>query len=86
MLNEPDLKKSNIYKDWLEKSIVDEYINYYNYSEFKNLKFIGSGSYGSVTRANWKNIDGFFALKTFNDDKMTLKEVVNEVKKNFIIM
>ncbi|CAB4393259.1 unnamed protein product [Rhizophagus irregularis] len=41
---------------------------------------IGSGSYGSVVRANWKDTDKFFALKTFNHDKITLKEVVNEIK------
>ncbi|PKB97497.1 kinase-like protein [Rhizophagus irregularis] len=72
---ETDLKESNIYIDWLEKSIADEYINYYAYSEFKNLKPLGSGLYGSVSRANWKNTDGFFALKTFNNDKITLKEI-----------
>ncbi|GES98932.1 kinase-like domain-containing protein [Rhizophagus clarus] len=66
--------------DWLEKSIVDGHISYYNYSGFKNFKSLGSGSYGSVVRANWKNVDGFFALKTFNNDKITLKEVVNEIK------
>ncbi|GBB85704.1 hypothetical protein RclHR1_12190008 [Rhizophagus clarus] len=74
---EIDLKEPNNYINWLEKSIVDEYINYYNYSEFKNLKPLGSGSYGNVVRANWKN--GFFALKTFKNDKITLKEVVNEI-------
>jgi len=31
-------------------------------------------------RANWKNADYFFALKSFNNDKVTLKEVVNEVQ------
>ncbi|CAB4387584.1 unnamed protein product [Rhizophagus irregularis] len=75
-----DLKESNIYIDWLEKSINDEYINYYNYLEFKNLNPLGSGSYGRVFRANWKNTDGIFALKTFNNDKITLKEIVNEIK------
>ncbi|RGB35179.1 kinase-like domain-containing protein, partial [Rhizophagus diaphanus] len=77
---ETDLKESNIYIDWLEKSINDEYINYYNYLEFKNLNPLGSGSYGRVFRANWKNTDGIFALKTFNNDKITLKEIVNEIK------
>ena len=76
---ETELKESNIYIDWLEKSINDEYINYYNYLEFKNLNPLGSGSYGRVFRANWKNTDGIFALKTFNNDKITLKEIVNEV-------
>ncbi|RIA83960.1 kinase-like domain-containing protein [Glomus cerebriforme] len=66
--------------DWLEKSIANENLNYYKYSEFKNIELIGSGSYGSVVRANWKNSDIFFALKTFNSDKTTLKEVVDEIK------
>ena len=79
MSNENDLKKSNVYISWLEKSIVNEYLNYYEYSEFINLQPIGSGSFGSVVRANWKNHDKFFALKTFNNDKTTLKEIVNEV-------
>ncbi|PKY50909.1 hypothetical protein RhiirA4_531574 [Rhizophagus irregularis] len=75
---ETDLKASNIYIDWLEKSIDDEYINYYNYSEFKSLKLLGSGACGSVSRASWKN--GLFALKTFSNDYETLKVVVNEIK------
>ncbi len=35
---------------------------------------------GNVIRANWKNTNRLFALKSFNIDKITLKEVVNEVK------
>jgi hypothetical protein len=77
MSNETDLNETNI--DWLEKSITDEYLNYYEYFEFKNIQTIGSGSYGRVVRVNWKTTDRFFVLKTFNDDKSTLKEVVNEV-------
>ena len=72
-------KDANYHIDWLEKSITSEYLNYYEYSEFKNVEPIGSGSYGSVVRANWKNTDSFFALKTFNNDETTLKEVINEV-------
>ena len=79
MLNETDFKESNDYINWLEKAIANEYFNYYEYSEFNNLDPIGSGSYASVVRANWKNTDNFFALKTFNHDKTTLKEVINEV-------
>ncbi|SRR6266498_6041516 len=66
--------------DWLEKSIVEGFIKNYNYLEFKNMKQIGSGSFGNVLRANWKNNDFFFALKFFNNNKITLKEVVNEVQ------
>ncbi|RIA79436.1 hypothetical protein C1645_794388, partial [Glomus cerebriforme] len=78
MSNEIDLKESNVYIEWLEKSITNGYYNYYEYSDFTNLKPIGSGSFGRVICANWKNT--LFALKIFNNDKTTLKEVVNEVK------
>ncbi|RGB32847.1 kinase-like domain-containing protein, partial [Rhizophagus diaphanus] len=78
MSNESNLKESNVYIDWLERSISEENIAYYKYSEFKDLIFIGSGSFGSVYRANWRNIDNIYALKSFNNDKTTLKEVVNE--------
>jgi hypothetical protein len=65
--------------DWLEKSITNEYLNYYEYTEFCNLSPIGSGSFGSIVRATWKNTENIFALKAFNLDKTTLKEVINEV-------
>ena len=76
MSNDED---SSTYTDWLEKSISGEHIAYYEYSDFANFQQIGSGSYGNVVRANWKN-DRFYALKSFNKDKITLKEVVNEVQ------
>ncbi len=65
--------------EWLEKSIVDGYINYYEYSNFEIIKQIGSGSFGNVVRANLKHADCIFALKSFKNDKITLKEVINEV-------
>lgn len=38
-INNPvDLKK---YINWLEKSIDDEYLDYYKYSEFKNIQQLG---------------------------------------------
>ena len=67
---------SNI--DWLEKSIANEYLNYFEYSGFKNLQPIRNGSSGSIVRVSLKNADSFFVLKTFND-KTTLSEIVNEV-------
>ena len=68
------------YIDWLEKSISEEHIRYYDYEEFNNAQPIGKGSYGSVIRVTWKNTNRIFALKSFlNNDKTTLKEVVNEV-------
>ncbi|CAI2193573.1 8191_t:CDS:2, partial [Funneliformis geosporum] len=40
---------SNESIDWLE-----EYLNFYEFSDFNNLQSIGSGSLGNVVRANWK--------------------------------
>ena len=67
-------------KDWLENSITNEYLNYYEYSEFKNIQRLGGGSYGSVVRANWKNTDTILAVKSFNSQASTFyKDVINEV-------
>ncbi|RGB30622.1 kinase-like domain-containing protein [Rhizophagus diaphanus] len=73
-------KTDPTFNDMLERTIVEEHIIYYEFSEFKNFQPIGSGSFGSVFRANWKNTGKYFALKRFNNDKTTLKEVVNEIK------
>ena len=77
MSNETDLEKSNI--QWLEQSITNEYINHYEYSNFKNIQLIGNGAFGKVSRANWKDTDTIFALKSFDNHNLTLKVVVNEV-------
>ena len=73
------VKDLNYYVNWLNNSIAEEHINYYEYADLKNTQKIGSGSYGNVVRVNWKNPDRFFALKSFNNDDHTLKEVVKEV-------
>ena len=71
---------TNEYIDWIEKSIVDEHINYYEYSGFKLIQPIGHDSSGNVVCASWKHTNGTFVLKSFNNnEKTTLKEVVNEV-------
>jgi hypothetical protein len=74
--NSKDLKK---YINWLEKSIDDEYLTYYKYSEFKNIQPLAKGAFGYVYRTNWKNTGDILVLKSFNNEKSTIKEVVNEV-------
>jgi len=61
------------YIDWLKN------LNRYEYSEFKNIKQIGKGSFGIVKCASWKSTDTILVLKSFNNEKSTLKEIVNEV-------
>ncbi|GES72661.1 kinase-like domain-containing protein [Rhizophagus clarus] len=79
MSTDSDIEDTKNYIDWLERSIANEHINYYKYSDFTNIQKIGSGAFGSIVRANWKH-NRIFALKSFNNQKSTLKEVVNELK------
>lgn len=69
------------YTNWIEESISKEYIIKFGYSDFNNIQPIGGGNFGKVFRANWKNTDTLLALKSFDNNKLTLKEVVNEVFK-----
>ncbi len=71
--------KTNKYIDWIEKSIANNHMNHYKYSDFKHIRSIGHGSFGNVVRANWKHSNCVFVLKSFDNEKTTLKEVVNEV-------
>lgn len=81
MSDKTKVQDLNYYINWLDKLITEEYIKFYEYSEFKSIQRIGKGSFGKVYRVNWKNSDRIFALKFFNNDELTLKEVVKEVRK-----
>ena len=78
MSDDTEIKENDYYSDWLERSISDEHTKFYEYSDFKNIKQIGIGGSGKVFRANWKNPDRLFALKSF-EDKVTSEEFINEV-------
>lgn len=78
-----EIQDLNYNINWLDNSITEDYIKFYEYSEFKDNQQIGKGSFGEVHRVNWKNSDRIFALKFFNNDELTLKEVVKEVRKKF---
>ncbi|PKY39856.1 kinase-like protein [Rhizophagus irregularis] len=69
------------YIKWLEDSIDNNYLDYYKYSEFKNIKKIGNGAFGSIYSANWKNTDTILVLKSFdnNNQRTAIKGVVNEL-------
>jgi hypothetical protein len=74
------MQNTNEWIDWIEEAIVKEHINYYEYKQFNNFQEIGSGSFGKVYRANWKNLEKNFALKSFfNTNELTIKEIVCEV-------
>ncbi|CAB4379603.1 unnamed protein product [Rhizophagus irregularis] len=66
--------------NWIEEAINKRHIKYFEFENFKNIQEIGSGAFGKVFRANWKNFDNYLALKSFyNLNKITLKEIVHEL-------
>jgi hypothetical protein len=66
--------------NWIEESITKGYYKYYEYKYFSNIQEIGSGGFGKVYRANWRNSDQYLTLKSFfNFDNITAKEIVHEV-------
>ena len=66
---------------WIKIGIAEEYINYHDYGEFRNIQRIGYGAHGQVYRATWENSNTVVALKCFEYDNVVMKEVVNEVIK-----
>ncbi|CAG8714886.1 3814_t:CDS:2, partial [Cetraspora pellucida] len=68
-------------RDLIQKCITEEKIEYYEYSNFNNVRRIGSGGYAEIYYAVLLNHTDV-ALKLFrnNNDKVTIKEVVNEIK------
>src|SRR5438045_1354960 len=75
-----DTKNANVWLNWIEEAIAKEYLKYYEYNDFNNIEAIGSGGFGKVYRAKWKNSENYLALKSFfNIDNVTMKEIVREV-------
>ena len=71
---------SNEWVNWIEESISQKHIKYYEFEHFSDVQEIGIGSFGKVYRANWKNSHKDFALKSFYSfDDATVKEIIHEV-------
>ncbi|GES83707.1 kinase-like domain-containing protein [Rhizophagus clarus] len=64
--------------DWIEDATKNKYIKYYEFKSFSNKKKIGSGGFGKIYRANWKNNRNILALKSIKDT--TARKIVNELK------
>ena len=75
---------SNEWVNWLEEAIAKDYFKYYEYKYFYNIQKIGTGGFGVVYRANWKNSEQYIALKSFSNlNDVTVKEIVHEVIKKY---
>ncbi|EXX66713.1 uncharacterized protein OCT59_024285 [Rhizophagus irregularis] len=76
-----DTENKNEWIKWIEEAIDKEHIKYYEYKEFNNFQEIGTGGFGKVYRANWKNLDKCFAVKSFFSlNNITVKEIIRELK------
>ncbi|CAB4404697.1 unnamed protein product [Rhizophagus irregularis] len=74
-------ENSNEWIKWIEEAITKYCFKYYEFKYFNNFQEVGSGGFGKVYRANWKNSHKYFALKyLFNLNNATAKEIVNELK------
>ncbi len=71
-------------EEWIKEAIFKEHIKLYEYQHFSDFQKIGSGAFGIVYRANWKNSGQYFALKSFLDNA-TFKELVREVINKYLI-
>ena len=79
-----DTENPNEWVKWIEEAISKEYFKYYEYKHFSNIQEIGSGGFGKVYRANWKNPEQYVALKSFfNLENITTKEIVHEVVRKY---
>ena len=66
------------YISWIEQSIKEGHIKYYEYENFQDVVKIGYGGLGLVYRATRKQHN--FALKSFNNFADSIvKEIISEV-------
>ncbi|RGB36315.1 kinase-like domain-containing protein [Rhizophagus diaphanus] len=68
-------------KPRIKLNIIDELLeeNYYDFQDFKNVSKIDSGGSASVHVAYWKDTSTKYAIKKFDKDKISMKEIINEV-------
>ncbi|CAB4481536.1 unnamed protein product [Rhizophagus irregularis] len=67
--------------NWLEN---EDNVKHYEYSEFKDVRLIGTGAFGNVFCGHLENKT--YALKSFNnDDEQTLKSIVKELTLHTIV-
>ncbi|RGB25544.1 kinase-like domain-containing protein [Rhizophagus diaphanus] len=75
------VKNSNEWIGLIEDAISKKDLECYDYKHFHNIQKIGNGAFGKIYRAEKKNSDQYFALKSFfNLDNDTVKEIIHELE------
>ncbi|CAB4488077.1 unnamed protein product [Rhizophagus irregularis] len=65
---------TNEWINWIKEAVNKDLLKYYDYKYFSDIQEIGSGRFGKVFRANWRN-SNYLALKC-----ATVKDIVRELK------
>jgi hypothetical protein len=63
----------------IEETISEGYIKFYDYKNFYNIEKIEKSNPREIYRANMKNSEKYFTLKSFDFDDITIKEIIHEV-------
>ncbi|RIB24547.1 kinase-like domain-containing protein [Gigaspora rosea] len=71
-------------KEWLEKAISEDHINYIEYNKFTDPVVIGIGGFGKVFKCEWKDGELTVALKCLkvdtSIDEKIIKDFIDELK------
>ncbi|RGB42639.1 kinase-like domain-containing protein [Rhizophagus diaphanus] len=75
------MSEMNEWVKWIGEAIAKKHIKHYEYKYFKHIQEIGTGGFGKVYRAKWKNSYQYFALKSLlNIEEDAIKELVHEIE------
>ncbi|GBC47620.2 kinase-like domain-containing protein [Rhizophagus irregularis DAOM 181602=DAOM 197198] len=75
------MSEMNEWVKWIDEAIAKKHIKHYEYKYFKHIQEIGTGGFGKVYRAKWKNSYQYFALKSLlNIEEDAIKELVHEIE------
>ncbi|POG65455.1 kinase-like domain-containing protein, partial [Rhizophagus irregularis DAOM 181602=DAOM 197198] len=81
MSNNTELINNSNECNWIEEAISKKLIKFYEFGQFYNIQEIGSGGFGKVYRADWKDSHKCCALKSFyNLNDATIKAIVREIQ------
>uniref|UniRef100_U9USN5 Protein kinase domain-containing protein n=1 Tax=Rhizophagus irregularis (strain DAOM 181602 / DAOM 197198 / MUCL 43194) TaxID=747089 RepID=U9USN5_RHIID len=81
MSNNTELINNSNECNWIEEAISKKLIKFYEFGQFYNIEEIGSGGFGKVYRADWKDSHKRCALKSFyNLNDATIKAIVREIQ------
>ncbi|KAF0562319.1 kinase-like protein [Gigaspora margarita] len=71
--------------NWLEEAIEDEYIYYFNHTDFNDFVKIDQGGFGEVYKAWWEDCNLIVALKSLKSNcNLKLIQEIKILKKNNI--